>query len=95
MDDKNTLTICDYMKNIKNDGMILQWKKSFNALADRAKSADKFMNDPDTNLTEKDKQFLRYHLEIVEPFMRYVGIFEKVGIELPADPLSGFPEARV
>ena len=74
--------------------MLMQWKKNFNRMADKASKADTYMDADNVATKDKDMQFLYYKLEILEPFTRYLEVFQNLGIELPADPFAGYPGAR-
>ena len=83
-----------YCKSIMNDEIVLQWKKNFNRMADKASKADAYMDEVNVATKDKDIQFLYYKLEVLEPFTRYLEVFTKLGIKLPDDPFAGYPEAR-
>lgn len=83
-----------YCKSIMNDEMVLQWKKNFNRMADKANKAGIYMDAENVASEDKDIQFLYYKLEVLEPFTRYLEVFTKLGIKLPDDPFAGYPEAR-
>jgi hypothetical protein len=84
----------DYCKSIMTDEMVLQWKRNFNKMADKARKADDWMDADNVASKDKDMQFLYYKLEVLEPFTRYLEVFQNLGIKLPEDPFAGYPEAR-
>lgn len=90
----NTIHDLDYYKSIMTDKMILQWKKNFTYMADKARKAGEYMDSDTVSMAERDMQFLRYKLEVLEPFSRYLEVFQELGIPLPKNPFDGYPEAR-
>lgn len=91
---KTITTLEDYCKSIMTDEIVLQWKKNYNKVADKASKADTYMDAENVATEDKDMQFLYYRLEILEPFARYIEVFSELGIPIPEDPFTGYPEAR-
>lgn len=91
---KTITTLEDYCKSIMTDEIVLQWKKNYNKVADKASKADTYMDAENVATEDKDMQFLYYRLEVLEPFTRYIEVFSELGIKIPDDPFAGYPEAR-
>lgn len=87
-------TLIHTLKKIVTDEMILIWKRNYNSLADKASKANAYMNEAGVPIGDKDKQLLKYVIEITEPFFKYIELFQLLGIPIPENPFEGFPEAR-
>lgn len=84
----------DYLKGIMSDEIITRWKRDYNRLASKAIRGEKYLDSENISSAEKNKVFLNYFLEILEPLERYIEVFRSLGIEMPSDLFAGFPDVK-
>lgn len=87
-----TIGIEDYCSGVMTEENIMQWKKSFNTLADRKRKADIYMDSATVPAEEKAKFFLTYAVEIIGPLHEYLRVFHELGMDPPDE--NGFSEVK-